>query len=56
MDFTDEETESENLSNLSNIIQMVNVSEVRVALGCSTFYWKIGNRYIYIYTYTYVYM
>lgn len=50
MDFTDEETESENLSNLSNVIQMVNASEVRVALGCSTFYQIIGNIYIHTYT------
>lgn len=50
MDFTDEETESENLSNLSNVIQMVNASEVRVALGCSTFYQIIGSIYIHTYT------
>lgn len=50
MDFTDEETESENLSNLSNVIQMVNASEFRVALGCSTFYQIIGNIHIHTHT------
>lgn len=60
MYFTDKETESESLSNLSRVIQMVSDSEVRVALICSMFYQKIDNRYmhicihvsIYVYIYT----
>lgn len=45
-------TESESLSNLSKLIQMIIGSEVRLAFICSIFYQKINSVCMCVYTYT----